>query len=161
MKSMSVDVGVLPPGFPTHQHDGAFWEGLGRAVATFGFLEEMLGKAIISFTATKPYEPEEIEEAYRQWLPRLERALTDALGALVREFERTVREHPSTHVAEVDELLSDLREAARIRNVLCHGSWRPPDVAGASSGAATCSRRRLTAPIWTACSATWRCLYAR
>ena len=118
---------------PTHQHDSSFWEGLGRAVATFGFLEEMLGKAIFSFTATKPYEPEEIEEAYQQWLPRLERALTDALGPLVREFERVVREHPSAHVPEVDELLADLREAARIRNVLCHGSWGPPDVAGAST----------------------------
>jgi hypothetical protein len=36
---------LLPPGFPTQAHSPAFWEALGRAVATFGFLGEMLGKA--------------------------------------------------------------------------------------------------------------------
>ena len=28
---------------------------------------------------------------------------------------------------EADELLNDLKEASKIRNVLCHGSWRLPD----------------------------------
>lgn len=39
-----VDVDALPGRFPTHLHEPAFWESLGRAVATFGFLEEILGK---------------------------------------------------------------------------------------------------------------------
>ena len=34
-----------------------FWEQLGRTVATYGFLEEVLGKAIFAFTATRNYEP--------------------------------------------------------------------------------------------------------
>ncbi len=34
----------LPPMFPTHGHAAQFWEALGRAIATFGFLEETLGK---------------------------------------------------------------------------------------------------------------------
>jgi hypothetical protein len=41
----------LPPSFPTQAHAPAFWEALGRAVATFGFLEETLGKAIFAFTS--------------------------------------------------------------------------------------------------------------
>ena len=41
-----VDEDGLPDGFPTHGHEAAFWESLGRAVATFGFLEEILEKAI-------------------------------------------------------------------------------------------------------------------
>ena len=133
MTGRVVDVGALPPGFPTHRHEAAFWERLGRAVATFGFLEEVLGKAIFSFTARKPCEASELEEAYRKWLPTLEKALTDALGRLVDGFERVVREHPSASVPDLDELLADLRKAARIRNVLCHASWRPPDAAGAST----------------------------
>ena len=65
--------------YPTHVHEAEFWEALGRTVATFGFLEETLGKAIFSFTATKPYRQEEIARAYAEWLPKLERALTDQL----------------------------------------------------------------------------------
>ena len=123
----------LPAGFPTHRHSAAFWERLGRAVGTFGFLEELLGKAIFSFTAMKPYEAREVEKAYREWAPRLERALTDPLGRLVDDFERAVTEHPTARVPGLDELLADMREAARIRNVLCHGSWRPPNAEGAST----------------------------
>ncbi len=36
-----VDLDGLPDQFPTHEHEGAFRESLGRAVATFGFLEEV------------------------------------------------------------------------------------------------------------------------
>ena len=43
------------------------------------FIEEVLGKAIFAFTATRKYEAQEIEDAYEAWLPRLERALTDQL----------------------------------------------------------------------------------
>jgi hypothetical protein len=39
-----VDYRKAPPNHPTHMHAPAFWEGLGRVVATFGFLEEALGK---------------------------------------------------------------------------------------------------------------------
>jgi len=32
----------------------------------------------------------------------------------------------------IDDLLQHLKEAAKIRNLLCHGSWRPPDYSGVS-----------------------------
>ena len=69
----------LPPLFPTHRHSPQFWEQLGRTVATYGFLEEVLGKAIFAFTATRNYSHDEIDAAYQAWLPQLERALTDQL----------------------------------------------------------------------------------
>ena len=59
-----IDSDGLPEKFPTHRHEPKFWESLGRAIATFGFLEEVLGKAIFSFTATRPYEEAEIEDTY-------------------------------------------------------------------------------------------------
>lgn len=80
-KSYIVDIAGLPPAFPTHLHSEEFWASLGRTVATFGFLEETLGKAIFAFTATREYPADEINEAYEKWLPTLQRALSDPLGA--------------------------------------------------------------------------------
>ncbi len=131
-KRYIIDQGSLPELYPTHLHESRFWEALGRTVATFGFLEETLGKAIFSFTATKPYREDEIQKAYAEWLPKLEHALTDQLGTLINNYGKAVREHPSATISNLDELLGELREASKIRNVLCHGSWRAPDAAGAS-----------------------------
>jgi hypothetical protein len=69
----------LPADFPTHLHRAQFWEKLGRAVATFGFLEETLAKAIFAFTATRRIPEDQSEAEYEKWLPTLERALTDPL----------------------------------------------------------------------------------
>ena len=131
-KGYRVDLESLPAQFPTHKHDRIFWESLGRVVATFGFLEEVLGKAIFSFTATKPYSASEIEAAFEKWLLKLERALSDPLGKLINEYEKAVREHPKASFKDLDDLLLHLRESSRIRNVLCHGSWRAPNSEGAS-----------------------------
>lgn len=122
----------LPEAFPTHLHDARFWEALGRAVASFGFLEETLGKAIFSFTATKPYCEQEVQQAYVEWLQKLERALVDPLGGLIESYGQAVREHPDATITNLDGLLDDLKKASKLRNVLCHGSWRAPDSKGAS-----------------------------
>ena len=127
-----VDPEGVPDRFPTHRHDAAFWESLGRAVATFGFLEEILGKAIFSFTATRPYKEAEIQQAYTDWLPTLERALIDPLGNLIEAYGKAVRNNPDAVIDNLDGLLDDLRKASRMRNILCHGSWRAPDPSGAS-----------------------------
>ena len=127
-----VDKDNLPNEFPTHRHDPKFWEFLGRTVATFGFLEEVLGKAIFAFTATRPYNETEIQAVFTEWLKKLERALSDPLGKLIGAFEDAVREHPSSTLENLNDLIADLRKAAELRNVLCHGSWRLPDKNGAS-----------------------------
>ena len=127
-----IDTSRLPEHFPTHKHEGAFWASLGRTVATFGFLEEVLGKAIFAFTATRPYEESEIEQAYEEWLPKLERALTDSLGGLIESFGKAVRDHPVQAINDLPHLLTDLKKAASMRNILCHGSWNLPDSQGAS-----------------------------
>lgn len=127
-----IDIRRLPENYPTHLHDANFWESLGRVVATYGFLEEVLGKAIFSFTATRAYPVDEIEAAYEKWQPTLDRALSDALGGLISSYETAVREHPEASLESFPEMLADLRSAAALRNVLCHGSWRKPDASGAS-----------------------------
>ena len=128
-----VDLDSLPERFPTHRHASVFWESLGRTIATFGFLEEILGKAIFALTATKPYNDElERDAAFKEWLPRLEKALADQLGSLIHQFGKAVREHPDATSKDLEYLLDDLCKASEIRNVLCHGSWRVPDTDGAS-----------------------------
>jgi hypothetical protein len=127
-----VDLKKLPFLFPTHGHSPKFWENLGRTIATFG-LEEVLGKAIFSFTATTPYKESEIETAYQNWLPTLERALTDPLGNLIDAYGKAVRNNSAATIENFEVLLDELRKASVIRNVLCHGSWqRLPDKDGKS-----------------------------
>jgi hypothetical protein len=96
-----INTDALPDKFPTHMHESRFWESLGRAVATFGFLEEVLGKAIFAFTATRHYNESEVQQAYEGWLAKLERALSDPLGNLIETYGKAVREHPcaaTTHL---------------------------------------------------------------
>ena len=127
-----VDRQRLPTLFPTHAHSPLFWEALGRAIATFGFLEEVLARAIFAFTATKPISESEFEAEFRKWRPALERALYDPLGNLIDAYGKAVRSYPGTTIENLERLLDDLREASTYRNVLCHGSWRCPDDQGRS-----------------------------
>ena len=127
-----VNIAELPDQFPTHRHHGEFWESLGRAVATFGFLEEVLGRAIFALTATRPYHEAEVQKAYTEWLPKLERALTDQLGDLITAYDKAMRNHPKATTDDLNDLVATLRKAAELRNVLCHGSWRTPSVDGTS-----------------------------
>jgi hypothetical protein len=122
----------LPASFPTHAHEPALWEALGRAVATFGFLQEMLLRAIFALTVTTPYVESEIELVYNMWVAKITRSLSDPLGNLIDKYGSAVRDHPNTKIDDFDTLLADLREACKIRNAICHGSWRKPDSEGLS-----------------------------
>ena len=124
----------LPDDFPTHVHSAEFWEQLGRTIATFGFLEEILGKAIFAFTATRQYTEDEIEAAYERWLPTLEKALIDSLSRLIEAYGKSIRDNKRATISgdELQSLLNELTESSEIRNVLCHASWWMPDVEGKS-----------------------------
>lgn len=68
--------------FPYSPPYGRFWEQLGRTIAIFGYLEEVLGRAILVLTAKREYGPNDIDEAYAKWPGQLERAASDPLGGL-------------------------------------------------------------------------------
>jgi hypothetical protein len=132
-KRYAVDYRQLPPNYPTQAHPPALWEALGRTVATFGFLEEVLAKAIFAFTGMRQIPEENAETEYRKWLPTLEKALADALGSLIDAYCKAVRSHGGATIGNFDQLLDDLRTMSGIRNALCHGSWnRRPDADGRS-----------------------------
>lgn len=128
-----VDKEALPKAFPTHQHDPLFWEALGRAVATFGFLEEALAKAIFAITATREYSSQEdLEQDFAGWFDKLDRVLSDQLGGLTQTFRKEVKLHGKAKHEGFEELSAELEKAREIRNVLCHASWRSPRADGSS-----------------------------
>lgn len=127
-----IDREKLPAKYPTHAHSAQFWEELGRTVAAFGFLEEMLGKAIFALTGMKEFDPAADPDAFGEWVKMLEKTLTDQLGGLVLAFEKALSENEKTKEHDYTDLIKELKEAKDIRNVLCHGSWGKPDNQGRS-----------------------------
>ena len=128
-----VDNGALPPNYPTHSHAPKFWEALGRTVAIFGFLEEVLGKAIFAFTGMREVSDADVSAAYDKWKVTLKHALSDALGSLIISYEKAVKEYGSIGTENFDHLIKHLKQAKELRNVVCHGSWNmKPDPAGYS-----------------------------
>ncbi len=128
-----IDRDNLPQNFPTHDHGPAFWEALGRVVASFGFLEETLGRAVYALTATREYRPDQVEAAYEKWLGELQCALKEPLGPMIKSYGKALRAHQgATEADQIDHLINELEKASQWRNILCHASWSRPDGTGKS-----------------------------
>lgn len=130
--SRETSADLWPDQYPTHLHSPAFCEALGRTIATFGFLENVLARAIFALTATKEYSEDELAAAFAKWTGRLEKTLSDTLYPLTDTYAKAVRDHQAADKTTIDKLASDIRQAAEIRNVLCHGFWAAPDQHGSS-----------------------------
>ncbi len=131
-KGYVININELPEKYPTHMHQSNFWESLGRTVATFGFLEEIITKAIFALTATRQYEEDEAVIAYGKWVKRIERTISDPLGGLIITYEKSLKEHPDITHVDYDQFMIQLKSAKAIRDVICHGSWGAPNENGAS-----------------------------
>jgi hypothetical protein len=129
-KCYVIDRDKLDPDFPTQFQSSELWEELGRTVASFGFLEEMLGKAIYALTGTKEFDPAGDPEAFNDWIKTLEKALTGQLGALIDRYAQALRENNRTNKNDYIDQIAGLKAANGIRNALCHGSWGKPDEEG-------------------------------
>lgn len=131
-----IDKARLPAQFPTQAHAPSFWECLGRAVATFGFLEETLARAIFALTGSvRPTGDEAaIKAVVDAWSVDLEKALKEQLHDLIVRFDNAVQQHPESRFepASRAELVNALQEARKHRNAICHASWGLPDAHGAS-----------------------------
>lgn len=124
IKRYVVNTDILPELFPTDKYSAKFWEHLGRAVAAFSFLEGILKRAIFVFTATRRYDSaEEGEAAYEAWFSQLQQVLTGQLWNLAEKYGDAVRNNADSTILNVHVLVDDIKEASKIRNVLCHGAW--------------------------------------
>ena len=99
---------------------------LGHAVASFGFLEESLKRAIFSLTR-KGLGTDASDLALQAWLQRVEDIADDSLGTLIDSFLATARRAETPDLAPLAQELPRLR---RLRNLLCHASWRPGGMPG-------------------------------
>ena len=100
IKRYVVNMDILPELYPTDKYSAQFWEHLGRAVATFSFLEGILKRAIFAFTATRRYDSaEEAEAAYETWgQSRVsEEFLTQALLPVVTSWPGFYPTRPHRH----------------------------------------------------------------
>jgi hypothetical protein len=84
--SSEIDRSRLNPQFPTQFHEAELWEQLGRTVAAFGFLEDVLVKAIFAFTGMREYKDEDVPKALDKWRKQLEAAITGTLWPLAEAY---------------------------------------------------------------------------
>lgn len=127
-----IDRKLLSLLWPTDRFSAEFWEQLGRTIATFGLLEEVLGKAIFAFTATTEFNEKDAVNYLAKWEKQLTQALTDTLWPLAEVYGKAVRDHQEANFEGIDELVEDIKKASKVRNALCHGSWHAPDASGAT-----------------------------
>ena len=121
--------------YPTHAHSPEFWEELGRTIATFGFLEDVLVKAYFAITVTTSYDwktEDETKAGVEHWGKKLALAMADTLASLAKKYANSVRENKTANFPEIDALEASIKKAAESRNALCHGFWGIPDSSGKS-----------------------------
>ena len=96
-------------------------QAIGHAVSGFGFLEEALKRAIFSLTLHSLGRRAD-DRALETWLRRMEDIADDTLGTLVDAFVAAMKQ---AQTEGRGDLAGELREIRRMRNLICHASWRP------------------------------------
>ena len=88
-----VDRARLPEDWPTNRGSSAVWEELGRTVATFSHLEDMMARAWFGLTATREFEDMgQAEAAFPRWEKALKESLTDSLRSLTDKLKKAFKD---------------------------------------------------------------------
>lgn len=120
------------PHLPATLPDG-FAAALGRAVASFGFLEEALKRGIYALSRDSlGDEPGEAE--LDAWVTRMEQIAGDSLGTLIDAFIAACDRAGALPISRRRALAATLRVVRDRRNMLCHASWRPVEGGGFRPG---------------------------
>ena len=97
---------------------------MGRTIATFGMLEDTLGKALFTATAQKHVaEGKELEREMAAWEKPVTKGLSDALTMVSGKVKAAWKEHDGELSAEHATIIEEIKELAKERNRLCHGAW--------------------------------------
>ncbi len=129
-----VDRARLPDDWPTNRGSPAFWEELGRTVAAFTHLEDMLARAHFGLTASREFaDMEEARAAYPQWEKDLRASLTDNLGPLTSRLGKAFRDDDRVPDDVAGGFLARLDDLRVWRNALCHGAWQGFEADGSTS----------------------------
>lgn len=101
-----------------------FAAGLGQCVANFGWLEEILKRAIFALDRAKLADdltPQELQV----WLTRIGALADDSMGTLIEQLDAAMRRYAG--LRDRSSITDGLMDMKRHRNLLCHASWRPAD----------------------------------
>ena len=115
---------MAQPNWPTHHGSAAFWEELGRTVATFGMLEDTLGMALCVVTGQEPAaEGEALQRQLNEWAERVLRNLKRALCPLANQMEAAWATREGGLTENQAAIIAEDKALAKERNRLCHGAW--------------------------------------
>ncbi|MFD1881033.1 hypothetical protein [Paracoccus pacificus] len=109
-----------PDDWPTSALPDGFMAELGRTVATFGWLEDNLKRAIFALTATRPQE-RITDGMLRDWIRQMNDIADDSLSTLIDQFDAQMRGNPAAGADP--QLIKDLRAQKDFRNLICHSAW--------------------------------------
>lgn len=99
-----------------------FAAALGQAVATFGWLEEVLKRALFSLERVRLARDLTAAELAR-WRQHMTDIADDSLGTLIEQLDSALRRHPG--IDDRDDINDRLVVLKHQRNLICHASWSP------------------------------------
>ncbi|MFT4013226.1 MAG: hypothetical protein QM682_07435 [Paracoccus sp. (in: a-proteobacteria)] len=116
-------IGAAPETHHTLPQD--FATELGRCVADFGWLEEILKRTIYALERARLAD-DLTEAELRAWLSKIQGIADDSMGTLIEQMDAAMRRHPG--LRDRSRITDRLAELRLWRNLLCHASWRPTEV---------------------------------
>ena len=124
---------------PLHDPTGPFWEEIGRTIATFGMLEDLLPRALYIITGHERVdEAEDAKQQVEEWCAELIKSMSDTLGGLAHSLEAAWKERDGELNPENADTVKEIKALAKVRNRVCHATYQDfmaPDVAQMSDGA--------------------------
>ena len=124
----------LPADWPTDRGSSEFWEELGRTIATFCHLEDMLARAYFVLTGTREFDDlDQVMAAFPGWERQMKESLTDSLYSLTSKMRDALNDDDHVAVDFSHDFLARLDKIRVWRNALCHGAWQSFEADGSAS----------------------------
>ena len=109
---------------PIQPASEALWEEVGRAVATFGTLEDVLARTLYVITGhQKVKEDDAPDEQVEEWCEKLISHMSDTLGGLAHVLGAAWNERDGVLHRGNKEIVDEITAVAKERNRLCHKAW--------------------------------------
>ena len=110
---------------PVQDPSGALWEEIGRTVAAFGMLEDLLPRALYIITGHQTVDnPEDAIHQVEEWCAELIKNMSDTLGGLAHSLEAAWKERDGGLSPENADIVKDIKALAKFRNRICHATYQ-------------------------------------